>query len=227
MWNEFSRNAESWTGSQAQMMRMAQDAYCILKGSGTIAATGENCAAQTFHAAVGISPRVVVVSPSAQASGPDVVVLGEYLSQFGATFSSTGSGVSIAADVIATHNYTYGKICCASTQKDLSLNGPPCRRSCPHLLPDFRCGARKEVGATPSPKSPTRTCSPPTWRAPISLAGHSPTNACTGTPGATRGGVCGARVGSTAAAIRDQVRGAPVQLREPTPRFTHGWSATP
>ncbi len=113
MWNEFSRSAESWTGSQAQMMRMAQDAYCILKGSGTIAATGENCAAQTFHAAVGISPRVIVVSPSAQASGPDVVVLGEYLSQFGATFSSPGPGVSIAADVIATHNYTYGRICCA------------------------------------------------------------------------------------------------------------------
>ncbi len=113
MWNEFSRSAESWTGSQAQMMRMAQDAYCILKGSGTIAATGENCAAQTFHTAVGISPRAVVVSPSAQASGPDVAVLGEYLSQFGATFNSPGPSASSAADVIATHNYTYGKNCCA------------------------------------------------------------------------------------------------------------------
>ena len=104
MWNEFSRKAESWTGSQTQMMRMAQDAYCILKGSGTIAATGENCAAQTFHAAVGISPRVIVVSPSAQGSGPDVGTLGEYLSELGA---------SSAADIIATHNYTYGKSCCA------------------------------------------------------------------------------------------------------------------
>ena len=55
MWNEFSRNTESWTGSQAQMVRLSQDAYCILKGVGTIAATGENCAAQTFHVpAIGI-----------------------------------------------------------------------------------------------------------------------------------------------------------------------------
>ncbi|HEX3354142.1 MAG TPA: hypothetical protein VHS34_15085 [Terriglobales bacterium] len=109
MWNEFSRTTESWTGSQAQMVRLAQDAYCILKGSGTITATGEVCAAQAFHVpAVGIAPQAVVVSPSAQASGPDVYTLGTYLSNLG----SAGPGAA-AADAIAVHNYTYGSACCA------------------------------------------------------------------------------------------------------------------
>lgn len=108
MWNEFSRSTESWTGTQAQMVRMAQDAYCILKGSGTITATSERCVAQDFHVtAVGVVPLAVVVSPSAQASGPDVSTLGDYFSTSGAT---------TATDVIATHNYTYGSGCCASPE---------------------------------------------------------------------------------------------------------------
>jgi hypothetical protein len=108
MWNEFSRNTESWTGTHAQMVRMAQDTYCILKGSGTITATGESCAAQNFHvAAVGIAPLTVVASPSAQASGPGVGTLGDYFSTPGAT---------AATDIIATHNYTYGNGCCASAE---------------------------------------------------------------------------------------------------------------
>ncbi len=108
MWNEFSRSTESWTGSQAQMVRMSQDAYCILKGAGTIAATGEKCGAQVFRIpAVGLAPQSLVVSPSAQASSPDINVLGAY-------FSSTGA--IAATDVIATHNYTYGSRCCASAE---------------------------------------------------------------------------------------------------------------
>jgi hypothetical protein len=108
MWNEFSRNTESWTGTHAQMVRMAQDAYCILKGSGTITATSERCVAQDFHvAAVGIVPLAVVVSPSAQAFGPDLNTLGDYFST---------PGAAAAADIIATHNYTYGHGCCASAE---------------------------------------------------------------------------------------------------------------
>ncbi len=84
------------------------DAYCILKGSGTITATSERCVAQDFHVtAVGVVPLAVVVSPSAQASGPDVSTLGDYFSTSGAT---------TATDVIATHNYTYGSGCCASPE---------------------------------------------------------------------------------------------------------------
>ena len=109
MWNEFSRTTESWNGSQAQMVRLTQDAYCILKGTGTITATGEGCAAQPFHVpAVGIAPRAVVVSPSAQASGPDVYTLGAYFSNL----ALAGPG-SAAADAIGVHNYTYGSACCA------------------------------------------------------------------------------------------------------------------
>ncbi len=105
MWNEFSRSTESWTGSQAQMARMSQDAYCILKGAGTIAATGEQCGATAFHIpAVGLAPQSIVVSPSAQASSPDVNALGAYFSTAGAIG---------ATDAIATHNYTYGSRCCA------------------------------------------------------------------------------------------------------------------
>jgi hypothetical protein len=112
MWNEFSRSAESWTGTQAQMARMTQDAYCILKGSGTIAATAESCTAQNFHvAAVGVAPQVVVASPSVQASAPDLNVLAGY-------FSSPGA--MSATEVIATHNYTYNDGCCAMAE---SLTG--------------------------------------------------------------------------------------------------------
>jgi hypothetical protein len=108
MWNEFSRNTESWTGSPVQMLRMAQDAHCILKGSGAITATGESCNAQTIHVpAVGLIPRAVVLSPSAQASGTDVNTLGAYLST---------PGASGATDVVASHNYTYGSGCCASAE---------------------------------------------------------------------------------------------------------------
>ncbi len=108
MWNEFSRATESWTGTPAQMTRMAQDAYCILKGVGTISATGESCRAADSHvAAVGTSPQALVVSPSAQATAPDVGTLGAYL---------TGNGALAAADVIATHNYTYGSACCARAE---------------------------------------------------------------------------------------------------------------
>lgn len=118
MWNEFSRNTESWTGSQVQMVRLAQDAYCILKGVGTISATGEICAAQTFHVpAVGLAPHALVVSPSVQASGPDLDALGAYFSTFGlSSFETISPGAATATDVIATHNYTYGSSCCATAE---------------------------------------------------------------------------------------------------------------
>lgn len=114
MWNEFSRNSESWTGSPVQMLRMAQDAYCILKGSGTITATGESCSAQTFHVpAVGLAAHALLASPSAQASGPDLNAFASYLSLF---LSVSAARATVAADVIATHNYTYGRRCCASAE---------------------------------------------------------------------------------------------------------------
>jgi hypothetical protein len=108
MWNEFSRNTESWTGTNAQMLRLAQDAYCILKGSSPITATGERCSAQNMNVpGVGVVPAATIMSPSAQASGPDVGVLGVYLG---------APGAARAADVIATHDYTYGSACCASAE---------------------------------------------------------------------------------------------------------------
>jgi len=113
MWNEFSRSTESWTGTSAQMGRMTQDAYCILKGSGPIAATGESCAAKVLSvAAVGMAPHAIVISPSAQASGPDVYVLGSYFSNRG----SAATGIATATDVVAVHNYTYGNACCATPE---------------------------------------------------------------------------------------------------------------
>jgi len=108
MWNEFSRRTESWTGTDAQMTRMSQDAYCILKGSGTITATGEGCTALSMNVgAVGSVSGATIASPSAQASVPDVNILGAYLAS---------PGASSAADIIATHDYTYGSGCCASAE---------------------------------------------------------------------------------------------------------------
>ncbi len=113
MWNEFTRNTESWTGSQAEMVRLVQDAYCILKGAGTITATGESCTAQTFHVpAINLAPHALVVGPSAQASSPDLDTLGAFFSTFGAI----SPGATGAIDIIATHNYTYGSGCCAAAE---------------------------------------------------------------------------------------------------------------
>ncbi len=100
------------------MLRMAQDAYCVLKGSTTITATGENCTAESFHVpAVGLQPDAIVTTPSAQAFGADLNALTTYLSlSLSSSLPGATSLNSTSADVIATHNYTYRNGCCASAE---------------------------------------------------------------------------------------------------------------
>jgi hypothetical protein len=108
MWNEFSRNTESWTGTDAQMARLTQDASCILTGSGPIAATGESCTAQNLHvAAVAMLPHAMLLSPSAQASTPDINFLAQYLAE---------PGAAAEINAVAVHDYTYGDSCCARAE---------------------------------------------------------------------------------------------------------------
>ena len=71
------------------------------------------------------------MSPSAQASGPDLDVLGAYFSAFGSiSLETTGPGATVATDVIGTHNYTYGNSCCAAAES-LAAQWSALRRALP------------------------------------------------------------------------------------------------
>ena len=185
MWNEFSRSTESWTGSQAQMLRMSEDAHCIVKGSGAVTATGEACVAQAFLIpAVGVAPNSMMASPSAQASAPDVNVLGVYFSSPGPPVQST----SLRATITRMARVA------ALLRRRWFRNGGCCRQYCRSQRGDLRRGARREAGATLRRKSRIRTCNRLTLPALIFWGGRPAFGGCTGTRGAIRGAACGARV---------------------------------
>jgi hypothetical protein len=101
VWNEFTdKNPSgiftSWEGTNAQLLRMAQDAYCILKGK--VSAT---CSAALMHVpAVGLLPSATVLTPdSLLAQTPDANAYFAYIQQPGAL---------AVADVVSVHTYTAG-----------------------------------------------------------------------------------------------------------------------
>lgn len=65
-YNEFTYTAGGWKGTNEQMVRLSEDARCILTGRGKITMTGETCA--QVLASVGlqapIDPTTVMLSPS-------------------------------------------------------------------------------------------------------------------------------------------------------------------
>lgn len=85
MWNEFTRTA-SWLGTDAQLVRMAQDANCILTGRAiTISATGQTCSPGGMNEPlVGTLPAALVLTPSAVPQSPDLAIFGTYLATSGA-----------------------------------------------------------------------------------------------------------------------------------------------
>jgi hypothetical protein len=64
--NEFNNPAGVWHGTPAQLVRMSQDARCILTGRGTVTDTGETAAQvlATVGLTAPIDPTVVMLCPS-------------------------------------------------------------------------------------------------------------------------------------------------------------------
>jgi hypothetical protein len=104
-WNEFTRHSptNSWSGTNAQMLRLAQDARAILLGRGTITATGET--AEEALKTVGLTAPAYsryaessMLSPSTGGWEDLQDDFMHYLSQ---------QGASDAAEVIALHLYAW------------------------------------------------------------------------------------------------------------------------
>ena len=124
IWNEIYRSSTlqfnpfgppySFEGSYNQLVRMAQDANCIIAGRvQTITATGESC--QTVLGTVGLTssldPNAVIVSPSTSVPAA-AKVLENFLRcdmQHKATCTTGGSGFN-AVDVINVHAYASTKV---------------------------------------------------------------------------------------------------------------------
>lgn len=106
VWNEFTRQPNTgssqiaWKGTNRQMVRMAEDARCILTGRGSITATGETC--RQVLASVArrwpIDTSTLILTPSA---GWDSVVIAANWKSYYAT-----PGASRAAEAFALHDYT-------------------------------------------------------------------------------------------------------------------------
>jgi hypothetical protein len=106
-WNEFSR-ASSWMGTYNQLVRLAQDANCLITGRVTgIKATGETCqqVLQTVGLTQPIDPNAVMVAPSS--TGIDTAAIENllYCDDKPATLCTTGSAGAAAVDVINVHMY--------------------------------------------------------------------------------------------------------------------------
>jgi hypothetical protein len=112
MWNEFTRGSgstdctesngqQSWLGTCEQLVRMAQDANCILTGRPiTITATGQTCTATYMNEpAIGLLPSARILTPNAGSnSTPDIDLWGTYLATTGALLN---------VDRLAVHAYAY------------------------------------------------------------------------------------------------------------------------
>jgi len=112
IWNEFTRTSGSWKGTDAQLARMAQDAKCILLGTGTITATGETCTAGHMGvAAVGVMSSAQILTPSNGSMGTssNVTAWGTYVGT---------SGALGAATIAAVHTYPWASstTCCSSPE---------------------------------------------------------------------------------------------------------------
>src|SRR5271166_3086634 len=112
MWNEFTRGSgstdctesaaqQSWLGTCEQLVRMAQDANCILTGRPiTITATSQTCTAGHMNEpAVGLLPQARILTPNAGSNSTvDIDLWGTYLATTGALLN---------VDRLGVHAYAY------------------------------------------------------------------------------------------------------------------------
>lgn len=106
-WNEFSRST-SWMGTYNELVRMAQDLNCIVKGKvTTITATGETCpdVLKVVGLAQPIDPNAVMVAPSTPGIDPGAIENFLYCDNNPQTMCTTGSAGAAAVDTISVHMY--------------------------------------------------------------------------------------------------------------------------
>ncbi len=133
IWNEPYRSQTLWSapncgskttkygvcafnGTYAQLLRMTQDARCIIEGhpDDPITATGMTCATDPDLPAIGLDPTAKIVSASGTAKDPGFTQNELYCSGSGAdappdnAFCTSGDAGSKAVDVVNTHNYFAG-----------------------------------------------------------------------------------------------------------------------
>ena len=121
VWNEFTRMVKApyaWRGSNAQMVRLSEDALCILSGRGSIAATGDACTAASMHvSAVGLIKNALILAPNAGLRGES--------GRHQAYFSTPGAAE--AADVLTIHPYAQVGRCCVKAEENISLHSTTMR----------------------------------------------------------------------------------------------------
>jgi hypothetical protein len=104
-WNEFTRHVptNAWSGTNAQMVRLSQDARAILLGRGTITATGET--AEQVLETVGLTSPAYsryaessMLSPSTAGWEPNQDTFFQYLAS---------PGAAAASEIFALHLYAW------------------------------------------------------------------------------------------------------------------------
>jgi polysaccharide biosynthesis protein PslG len=105
IWNEWNIST-FWVGTPAQLVRMEQDARCVVEGP----PAGMSCNSNsTFPSGTGIDPAAKVVSPAPVGAGYPVQNLNTVATQLGTYFGTQASGDSAMggqfADVIGFHGY--------------------------------------------------------------------------------------------------------------------------
>jgi hypothetical protein len=122
IWNEFYRSTTlgyysacagclSWQGTYNQLVRLAEDARCIITGTGSIRNT-PSLGSSTACSATAIDPTAKIVSPSTAANYPGGIKALQnflYCNNSPAAACTVGSAGAAAVDVIDAHLYAEGR----------------------------------------------------------------------------------------------------------------------
>ncbi len=113
IWNEFYRSttlasysgSDSWQGTYNQLIRMTEDARCVITGTGTIHNV-PTAGSSTPCSATAIDPNAVIVSPSGAAGNAGAIVEMQnflYCNNSPKATCTVGSAGAAAVDVINLH----------------------------------------------------------------------------------------------------------------------------
>jgi len=104
VWQEFVRRGgenltASWLGTNEQMVRLSQDARCLITGRGHVRATNENCGQvlKTVGLTEPVDPSSVIIGPTA---GRGIKVWDERFEEYWET-----PGAAEGADIVGLHLY--------------------------------------------------------------------------------------------------------------------------
>jgi Beta-galactosidase len=112
IWEGFT-SATSWEGTDAQLVRMSQDARCILLGTGVITATGQACSSTNMNEPlVGILPKANITLPNVVMTSPASSLWTGYLATTGALS---------AANIAPIQTYIQPSTCCSVAENLVPL----------------------------------------------------------------------------------------------------------